>query len=396
MSSEDEMDVEELKEELEEKGIDHQDVVTKYTSAADIANQTVQLLLSRLVAGVRIVELCAAADAHILEATGKIYNKGKVEKGIAFPTCLSVNNVVGHFSPLVDDATVLAEGDLVKIDCGVHIDGYIAVVGHTAVVGRGGLLEGRAADVTAAAFTAAECAQRMLKPGVKNSDITAMLNKVATIFNCNVVQAVLSHQMKRFVIDGNNVIISKSDADTKVHEVEFQVGEVYAMDVVVSTGEGKPKEVDERTTVYKRAVDQTYQLKMKASRQVLSEINNRFPTFPFTIRSLEDVRGKLGMVELLKHDMVVPYPVLYEKPGEFTAQFKFTVLIMPSGTLRITGAPVNMASIQTQFKIEDPELLALLAQDPSAGKKKKDKKKKKKKSASSSSAVADEDDEDME
>jgi hypothetical protein len=47
-------------------------------------------------------------------------------------------------------------------------------------------------------------------------------------------------------------------------------------------------------------------------------------------------QAKLGIVECLKHDMVVPYPILAEKDGEFTAQFKFTVLLMPTGTLRMT------------------------------------------------------------
>jgi methionine aminopeptidase len=64
-----------------------------------------------------------------------------------------------------------------------------------------------------------------------------MFSKVAAIFGCNVVQAVLSHQMKRFVIDGNKVIISKSDAENKVEEQELEVGEVYAIDVVMSTAE---------------------------------------------------------------------------------------------------------------------------------------------------------------
>ena len=46
---------------------------------------------------------------------------------------------------------------------------------------------------------------------------------------------------------------------------EFSVHEVYAVDILVSTGEGKTKEKDVRTTVYKKT-DNTYSLKMKASR----------------------------------------------------------------------------------------------------------------------------------
>ena len=63
-------------------------------------------------------------------------------QGIAFPTCLSVNHAICHFSPLVSEADqTLEEGDMVKIDMGAHIDGYIAVVAHTVVVG-GGVITG--------------------------------------------------------------------------------------------------------------------------------------------------------------------------------------------------------------------------------------------------------------
>lgn len=56
--------------------------------------------------------------------------------GIAMPTCISINNCVCHFSPLRSDAPVIIkDGQMVKIDLGAHIDGYIATAAHTVVVG---------------------------------------------------------------------------------------------------------------------------------------------------------------------------------------------------------------------------------------------------------------------
>jgi len=66
----------------------------------------------------------------------KFIQKKKIEKGIAFPTCVSVNEVCGHFSPLKSEPVNLKDGDLVKIDIGVHIDGFIAMVAHTLVIGE--------------------------------------------------------------------------------------------------------------------------------------------------------------------------------------------------------------------------------------------------------------------
>lgn len=98
------------------------------------------------------------------------------------------------------------------------------------------------------------------------------------------VEGVLSHQMKRFVIDGNQSIIGKSTVEHKVEEFEFEENQVYCCDIVVSSGEGKPKELDTKTTIFKRAVDQNYLLKMKASREVFNQVNSKFPTFPFNLR----------------------------------------------------------------------------------------------------------------
>lgn len=91
--------------------------------------------------GVNIIDLTTFGDAQIFENLKKCYaKKKKMEKGIAFPTCISVNEICGHYSPLVSDANekekeaaTLKEGDVVKIDLGVHIDGYIALAGHTVV-----------------------------------------------------------------------------------------------------------------------------------------------------------------------------------------------------------------------------------------------------------------------
>ena len=224
------------------------DIVTKYRTAGDIANKALAAVLAVCVPGKLCVELCNTGDDYINEAVSKIYNQKKdgkklVEKGIAFPTCISVNNCVGHYSPLVsEDKVTLVEGDLVKIDLGVHVDGYVAVVAHTALVG-GVKAEGRKADVIMAAWTASEVAQRMLKEGAKNNEITKAIATIAESFKCTPVEGVLSHQMKRFVIDANKTIINKMTAEQQVPENTIDKNDVFAIDVVMSTGEGKPKQV---------------------------------------------------------------------------------------------------------------------------------------------------------
>jgi hypothetical protein len=96
--------------------------------------------------------------ADCTKQTAKVFNKGKVERGLAFPTCISVNQLAGHVSPLGDSPAALMVGDVVKVDVAVHVDGYIAAVAQTTVLtGQPGTpCTGRAADVVCAAHLGAE------------------------------------------------------------------------------------------------------------------------------------------------------------------------------------------------------------------------------------------------
>jgi hypothetical protein len=102
------------------------------------------------------------------------------------------------------------------------------VVAHTIVLNENAPITGRAADVIASVYTAADVVLRLLKPGTKNTEVTEALGKVAADYKCNPVGGVLSHQMTKFVIDGKKVIINKPDVEQKVEEVEFEQGEVCA------------------------------------------------------------------------------------------------------------------------------------------------------------------------
>lgn len=179
------------------------DVVTKYKLAAEIVNKTLTGLVGYAKPGMRTVDLCVFGDQLLAQQCGQVFKSKKIDKGIAFPTCVSANDCVSHYSPVTSDPNiyVLKEGDLVKVDVGVHIDGYPAVAAHTFVLqgDTPGPVAGRAADVLQAAYLGAEAAVKLVSPESTNSDITAALQQVATDFGVTPAQGVLMHQMKRYV-----------------------------------------------------------------------------------------------------------------------------------------------------------------------------------------------------
>merc|ERR1712039_710478 len=157
-------------------------------------------------------------------------------------------------------------------------------------------------------------------------------------------------------------------------EFEFEMNEVYCIDVVMSTGEGKGKETEIRSTVFKRMVENSYILKTQKARQFISEVNRRFPVLPFTLRSIEDEQvARIGVSEAKRHDLLEDYPVLKEKDGQFVAQFKFTVLLLPGGTKKITG--LGLGELEKQAKsacaVQDEEMKKILAASANPKKNKK-------------------------
>lgn len=111
---------------------------------------------------------------------------------------------------------------------------------------------------------------------------------------------------------------------------------------------------------------------MKHSRVFFAEAEKKFGQMPFTLRAFEDeIKAKLGILECVKHRLMDPFNVLYEKDDELVAQFKFTILLMPSGTHKITGLPLSADQFESEHKVEDEELKKILATPLLENKKKK-------------------------
>ncbi|KAJ7928937.1 proliferation-associated protein 1 [Mycena leptocephala] len=363
--------------------------LTKYKTAADIVHNVMKKLIELSVEGAKIIDLCIEGDKLIEAGTAGVYNKAvkgvKVNKGLAFPTSISVNNTVAHFSPLASDpqsAQVLAKDDMVKLHIGAQIDGFAAISAETIVVGATpeAPVTGRRADVLKAAWHAAEIAMRTIKVGNKNWAVTEVVGKVASAWDCKPVEGMLSCQQTQNVIDGKKrIILNPSEAQKRDFEgATFAEGEVYGIDVLVSSGEdGKARMEEARTTIFQRESTVTYQLKMKNSRAVFSEVQKKAGAFPFNIRSLEDEkRSRMGLQEAVQHGLVKPYEVIYTPANTFVAAFHFTIALLPGGPSLITHPPIwyKPELLKTDKELEDEELKALLTRNLRENKKSKKKK----------------------
>jgi methionine aminopeptidase len=125
-----------------------------------------------------------------------------------------------------------------RSDLGCHIDGFIATQAQTIVVAADfeAPVSGKAADVIAAARTCFDAAIRLIRPGKHVADVAKTLEAIAEVYGCSLVEGVMSHQMKQFTIDANKCVLNKVTPEQRVENEEFEENEVYAIDIVVSTG----------------------------------------------------------------------------------------------------------------------------------------------------------------
>jgi len=353
-------------QEGEKTFIEEQSILDKYKAAAEIADEAVKLVTEKCVPGADIAEICKFGDDHIEEASLKVFNSKKTKKfrrGVAFPTCVSVNHILGNYSPMPDESTKLEEGDVAKIDLGVHIDGYIAISGHTIVVTAKPeeKVKGKAADVILAAHAAKEAALRTLLAGNKNTQVTEVINNVAKEYNTNVVKGVFSHKLKKHVIDGSDVIAATKGQ--KCEEYEFHQGDVFGLEIFITSGQGKAKQSELRTTIFKRVIENTYLLKSDKARKFLKEVNQKHPSLPFSIRNFEDQTAvKIGVVQCLDHQLLEPFQVVEEKKGEVVAHYKASIAVLSNGTVFLSGnLPFDSSKYESELKIQDKELADLLA-----------------------------------
>lgn len=103
----------EVENETENENLDTDLVLQKYKAAAQVANDTMSVLVKECVDGKSVFAICELGDKTIKEKVKNSFRK--CERGIAFPTSVSVNQVVCHFSPISEENLTLKNGDIVKM-----------------------------------------------------------------------------------------------------------------------------------------------------------------------------------------------------------------------------------------------------------------------------------------
>ncbi len=285
----------------------------KYRRAGKIARQVREEILPQIKVGARVFDLCEAAESRIIELGG----------GIGFPTNISINEVAAHYTSPEEDTTLIQEGDVVKLDIGVHIDGYIADT--AATVSFDPELE----KLVVASREALEKALLLIRPKTNSKDIGKIIEGTIKGLGYRPIRDLSGHQLDEYILHG-----SKNLPNIAVpHGSILEEGEAYALETFATTGTGSAHETGQ---YYIFSLNPArIPLRNQGARDIARLVAREFKTLPFSRRYVAKHIPKLslalGMRELTTKKAVRQYSVLADIKGSYVSQAEHTFLVTKDG-----------------------------------------------------------------
>lgn len=244
----------------------------------------------------------------------------------AFPCNVSLNQVAAHYSPPADDDSEIKEGDLVKIDIGAHLDGYIA---DTAVT----VATGAKIEMVQAVERALEEGIKVVKPGIDVGEIGRAIEDSAKASGFKPIRNLTGHGLARWNLHAGLTVPNIAENTGQ----KLEVGNVVALEPFLTDGAGFVEDAPQ-AYIFRYLRDRP--VRMRMTRELLNTIKRSYSSLPFAERWLakraSKLRLELTLRELVGVGTLHPYHVLKERGGGLVAQAEHTVIITEGGCEVIT------------------------------------------------------------
>jgi len=241
--------------------------------------------------------------------------------GIGFPVNLAVNEVTAHYTPKIEDEAVFGESDVVSVDLGVHVDGYIADTAYTLD------FSGRHTKMLEANELALERVIEAIKPGAAISELGRIVQDTLGEAGFKPIENLTGHEVMQYNLHAGfsipNIPVS---FERKVEE-----GMVLAVEPFATAGAGRVVE-SKQAEIY--SLEEKKPIRMREARLILDEALKR-GMLPFTGRWLVEkiprLKLNLALLELIKCGAIKTYPTLHEVSGATVSQFEHTMIVTADG-----------------------------------------------------------------
>ncbi|HNX17729.1 MAG TPA: type II methionyl aminopeptidase [Methanoregula sp.] len=287
------------------------EILEKYMAAGKLAATILKESAQEIRVGRSYLELVELVET-------RVKNEGA---DLAFPLNVSLNEDAAHDTASTGDDRIFAKGDVVKLDLGVQIDGYIADTATTVDLGHNALL-------LEASREALEAAIRTVKPGVTAGEIGAVVQNEIERRGYRPIANLTGHGLDQFVLHKDPTIPNIAiNGGTVLEE-----GMAFAIEPFATTGSGRVGEKT-RVEIYSQIAEKP--VRMPAARAVMDQIKDR-NGLPFSRRWLNDKKKELAVLGLVKSQIVHGYPVLSDIPGSLVSQHEHTLIVTADGCIVTT------------------------------------------------------------
>jgi methionyl aminopeptidase len=293
--------------------------IQDYINAGKIAAQVRESTRKKYHVGSTLYEICESIEKEIIQKGGKP----------AFPVNTSLNEVAAHYTAEPNDQRIIQETDLVKIDLGVQINGYIA---DTAV---SVCYDPKFDFLIQAAEAALKDAISMIRAGVKSSDVGKTIENTVKQMGCIPISNLSGHSLEQYTIHAGKSIPNI----WSVGSFSFLPTEAYACEPFVTTPDGLGFVREGKTRNIFSLVSRKRTKDAEADK-LIDHIWKKFNMLPFALRWLVpdwDEKSARSLLEkLVKIKSIRSYPILVEANGQRVAQAEHTFIPQEDGIMVTT------------------------------------------------------------
>jgi len=291
------------------------EILDKYMKAGKIAAEVLQKSREITKPGVNIFELGERLEGMIKDKGGDM----------AFPVNISINDIAAHYTPIKNDEITIKKEDVVKVDVGVHVDGYIGDTACTII------FDDKHKELVKASEDALNNSIAVCKPGALLSDVSKAIEDAIKSLGFNPISNLTGHGLEKHNLH----------ADPKIPNVEFtgdyklKEDQVIAIEPFATDGDGMVKESTEMLIFM--LVDRKPTRNFDARK--IMDFVEQFNGLPFAERwllsdeakkfGLPDSRFKIriALKELRERGAIYDYPMLKETAAGLISQAEHTIIV---------------------------------------------------------------------
>ncbi len=284
--------------------------VKKYLEAGKIGKEARELGAELIREGITYYEVAEKVEKYIIDA-------GAFP---AFPVNISVNNIAAHYSPVKNDGLRFRRGDVVKLDLGAHVDGYISDTAVTVEVGTN-----KWEDLIEASRSALKEAIKTLRPGIEVREIGNVVENEIKMRGFNPIYNLTGHGLARYDLHHGLSIPNYDDGS----RATLRPGMAFAIEPFATNGKGHVRN-GKGGNIYifidTRDLSGFYR-----------EFYERFRTLPFASRWCSFRDDYLDLLNRgVKKGILYHFPILQERKKFMVAQTEHTVIMTDDGIVVTT------------------------------------------------------------